>query len=159
MDKKRIKSIIAGTALAAVLSSPVAIGAAVVINVGHNTPMDYESTASVEYNGDKYKLFDLYKLTSLDGEEHICRLDISRHINYGRKIIGIGPRFIEDPGVYIDIDSGEDITIEGEEQESGYEVEKIADLFPFEEYGSKEVVVIPQDEFESVVGKGPSMHR
>ena len=161
MNKKKIRNIAAGTAVVLILTSPITIGTYMAVKVGFNTPSDYERTATVEYNGESYKLFSLYKLISEDGEEHLCRLDTSNHVQMGVRIksdgFGFGPNIVSDPSVYVDIENGEELAIEGYEHMGGYKVEKIADLFPFEEYGSRQIVVIPQDEFESVVGSGPSM--
>ncbi len=161
MNKKKIRNIIAGSAVVLVLTSPITIGTYMAVKVGFNTPHDYERTATVEYNGESYRLFSLYKLISEDGEEHLCSLETSNSIQFGMRIksdgLGFGPNAVKNPSIYVDIENGEELAIEGYEHMGGYTVEKIADLFPFEEYGSRQIVVIPQDEFESVVGSGPSM--
>ena len=156
MDKKKIKNIALGAAAALVISTPVVGLVSLGNNVGYNTPLDYKNTARVEYNGEQYKLFSLHKLTSQDGEEHICALtNDGNHLELGIRVklsgLGFGPNLSSNPYVYVDINSKEVIAVEGYEETMGYQVEKIADLFPFEEYGSREIVVIDQDHFESVV--------
>lgn len=155
MNRKKIKEIIAGAALVTALTSPVLVFGTTIIVTGCNTPTNYAATACVEYNGEEYSLFNLYRLTSVDGEEHICKLETSMHIEHGLKWkvsgLGIGPKLVKDPNVYIDLDSNEELAIEGYEDTSGYQVEKLFDYFPFEKYGSRERVVISQDEFIDVL--------
>lgn len=164
MSKKKIKNIMAGTAVVLALSSPIVVGSYTAVKVGFNTPLDYERTAKVEYNGENYYLFQLYKFISPDGEEHFCSLESSSsHLEFGARLksdgLGFGLNVASNPKVYVDIDTGEEIAVEGYESIGGYKIEKVADLFPFEEYGSREIVVIPQDQFASVVGINQSMHR
>ena len=123
--------------------------------VGFNTPNTYNKTATVIYDDKEYLLKELYKVSS-DEETHLCILEKKSHSNLS---YGITPEgkfgYIyttdKDPNVYVDIKTNKEIAIEGYESIFGYNVEKLINYFPYEEYGSKEKVRIPQEKIDEVI--------
>ena len=128
---------------------------AYVYNVGFNSPTMYSDTAKVVYDAKEYFLKDLYKLTS-EEETHVCRKESrsSTKLQYcitpeGK--FGYMYTLSSDPSIYIDIETDQEIAIEGYESLFGYSVEKLIDYFPYEEYGSEYIVYIYKDQVDEKI--------
>lgn len=153
-EKKKIiiESIICGGAIIAVMGGFIAHETI----IGYNTPESYKNNTIVEYNGEDYYLKELYKLTS-DKETHLCILEKKSKSELGLGLtpdgkVGVVVFNTDQPMVYVDINSKQQIAIAGYENIFGYNVEKVIDYFPFEEYGNRDRVVISQEKVDEVIG-------
>ena len=155
MDKEKkefVRNMVISASTCAVLMGGVILYEGL---VGYNTPNAYNNTATVVYDDKEYLLKELYKLSS-DDETHLCVLEKKSHLDYNYGITPEGKfgyvySTTEDPSVYVDIKTNKEIAVEGYEGIFGYNVEKLANYFPYEKYGSKEKVRIPQEKVNEVI--------
>ena len=151
MNAEKIQLAIIGGVITSIIGGSIAYAKF----IGFNTPESYNNTATVIYDDNEYLLKDLYKLTS-DDETHLCIKEHKSHydMTYGITPKGeIGYMYVieEDPSIYIDIKTNEEIAIEGYESAFGYNAEKLINYFPYEEYGSVNKVYIQQESVDEII--------
>jgi hypothetical protein len=116
--------------------------------------LQYERHAKIEYYGEEYNISDLYLLSS-ENEKHVCRIEKRSHMSGGYGLTFNGDlkwtyRNVDDPDIYIDIQSNKIVAVEGLEDQFGYSVEKLAPYFPYEEYGVNGNIDIPKEKVEEL---------
>lgn len=114
-----------------------------------------ENNAYVQYDSDKFRLDELYVLTSNE-EKHICYLDQRGHIEAGVGFafdgqfgLGFVPR--SDPSVYVDIKTNQQISIEGYEKTFGYKVEPLVDYVNLEDFDqASKILTMSEEQYEII---------